>query len=624
MPVQLQGSPRFLAVDENGNPRVGAKLFTYSEGTSTKKFVYQDKALSAAHTNPVVLNSNGEATIWLDGAYKFVLASSTDTDPPTSPYWTVDNVGTGSVADYTIVDEPLNKSFELNAVSTTLPDYWTLAGTGTWVLGSDTLHAYRGTKYIKLSDNIGTATSSFFEVTPDVVYNVTWAVKTGAAGPSSPVVNVLYYDDAFNLLSTAALPGTISSLSTTWANKASYFIPGSTARYAKLQFNISALAAGATVYIDALECEPLAWAQERLQAADGSATAPIYTFKNELVTGMYRVTGGTIGFTSGSGLAAQISAAGIGIVYAGTAALPSLHNTADTNTGMYWPAADTLALSTGGTAKVTVNSSGDVTISTGQVLAVAGSAASPSYSFAADANTGIYNPGADTLAAATGGTERMRVSSAGLAVTGGLAATGAITIPSTSYFIGNATYGYRFNNAADNANILVITDAGALTAAGVCESSYAPGSVQGGLHTFIESVNGGHATTFDIVANVTDSTWESVGPTGSGATNIWTAMDIIPAGAQAVILKIYAHVNGSTAGTTYSTSVYGRKNGSATAAGYATWLAYAVFINRSGLNEADGNLSTCVVPLSSSKIMDLQPIAVGTGTAVAMLVGYIR
>ncbi len=42
-----------------------------------------------------------------------------------------------------------------------------------------------------------------------------------------------------------------------------------------------------------------------------------------------------------------------------------------------------------------------------------GSAASPAYSFSGDSNVGFYNPAADNLAVATGGTERIRIDSSG-------------------------------------------------------------------------------------------------------------------------------------------------------------------------------------------------------------------
>lgn len=46
---------------------------------------------------------------------------------------------------------------------------------------------------------------------------------------------------------------------------------------------------------------------------------------------------------------------------AGTAALPAITTTGDTNTGIFFPAADTVAIATGGTERVRVTSTGEVT-----------------------------------------------------------------------------------------------------------------------------------------------------------------------------------------------------------------------------------------------------------------------
>jgi len=50
---------------------------------------------------------------------------------------------------------------------------------------------------------------------------------------------------------------------------------------------------------------------------------------------------------------------------------------------------------------------------TGAFIAPLGTVSLPSYTFTGDLNTGIYSPGADLLAFTTGGTERLRVTSAG-------------------------------------------------------------------------------------------------------------------------------------------------------------------------------------------------------------------
>lgn len=77
-------------------PAVGAKLFTYIAGTTIKQATYKT-ASGTANTNPIILNFRGECDLWLDPAltYKFVFAPSTDTDPPTNPFWTVDNIPGG-------------------------------------------------------------------------------------------------------------------------------------------------------------------------------------------------------------------------------------------------------------------------------------------------------------------------------------------------------------------------------------------------------------------------------------------------------------------------------------------------------------------------------------------------
>lgn len=84
---------KYRGWDNNGNPLVGGQLFTYQAGTSTKLATYQT-AGGSANTNPVILNSRGECDLFIPAnvAYKFVLAPQGDTDPPSNPIQTEDNI----------------------------------------------------------------------------------------------------------------------------------------------------------------------------------------------------------------------------------------------------------------------------------------------------------------------------------------------------------------------------------------------------------------------------------------------------------------------------------------------------------------------------------------------------
>jgi hypothetical protein len=70
-------SPWFTGFDDNGNPLVGGKLYTYAAGTTNAQATYSDVSLSVANANPVVLDSAGRATVYLlASSYKFVLKDS--------------------------------------------------------------------------------------------------------------------------------------------------------------------------------------------------------------------------------------------------------------------------------------------------------------------------------------------------------------------------------------------------------------------------------------------------------------------------------------------------------------------------------------------------------------------
>ena len=104
--------------DDDGNPANAFRLFFYDAGTSTKRDTYQDADQSSLNTNPVVLDAAGRANIFLlPTLYKIVYAEPGSDDPPSSPIWTVDDVGpSGSTFSNVDIEITAGENLALNDV----------------------------------------------------------------------------------------------------------------------------------------------------------------------------------------------------------------------------------------------------------------------------------------------------------------------------------------------------------------------------------------------------------------------------------------------------------------------------------------------------------------------------
>lgn len=84
----ISPSPKLQFLDSNGQPLVGGKVYTYEAGTTTPLATYTSSTGGSANTNPIILDSRGEASVWLSNqAYKFKLTDSNDVE-----IWTVDQI----------------------------------------------------------------------------------------------------------------------------------------------------------------------------------------------------------------------------------------------------------------------------------------------------------------------------------------------------------------------------------------------------------------------------------------------------------------------------------------------------------------------------------------------------
>jgi hypothetical protein len=97
--TNLAPQPIFQGLGPNGTALAGGSLYTYAAGTTTPQATYTDSTGSTPNTNPVILNSFGQAAVWLDPtlAYKFILR-----DGLGNQIWSADNIqaalsGTGSI-----------------------------------------------------------------------------------------------------------------------------------------------------------------------------------------------------------------------------------------------------------------------------------------------------------------------------------------------------------------------------------------------------------------------------------------------------------------------------------------------------------------------------------------------
>lgn len=174
----------------------------------------------------------------------------------------------------------------------------------------------------------------------------------------------------------------------------------------------------------------------------GSELAPSISFASDLDTGIYNVGGNFLGFSTGGTLRLQIGPTNSQFTtriqgQAESAATPTFSFTGDTDTGIYSSGADSLSFSAGGVARVTINTAN--LISDLPIIAPGGSQGAPSYTFNGDTDTGIFRGTVNNISFTTGGTSRMALNETDL----------ILTVPVNVQDGSAATPSYRFFNDAN-------------------------------------------------------------------------------------------------------------------------------------------------------------------------------
>jgi len=147
--------------------------------------------------------------------------------------------------------------------------------------------------------------------------------------------------------------------------------------------------------------------------------------------------------------------------------------------------------------------------------------------------------------------------------------------------------------------------------------------LEAGVGTFINASDGGpyiDSTYFSVSGNI-GAAWESVGPTGGGADNTWTALDSVPTDVDWILVKFYAYASDNDTDSNYCLT-YARRQGSSLIFGLTTMVNALRVGGQAGFVRYVGDVSFVYIPVNSAQF-DLYFITnMDNETVYIYLAGY--
>jgi hypothetical protein len=189
--------PKFKAFDNNGRPANGYKLFTYEAGTSTKANTFPSADSVVPNDNPIILDYRGECDLWIppNVSYKVVLSPPADTDPPTAPVWTVDDI---------IVSQLLTL---YGGVDTGVANQYVVDYDASWITPEDGTVIY----FLASNQNTGASTFNPNGIGPAPILTPNGESLYPGAIAANQIVGVIAVGAAWYLITSTVLSGSFSA-----------------------------------------------------------------------------------------------------------------------------------------------------------------------------------------------------------------------------------------------------------------------------------------------------------------------------------------------------------------------------------------------------------------------------